>query len=214
MKQKGKLIVIDGIDGSGKSTQANLLIEYLKKKKIKCKYLDFPRYNEFFGKIVKKYLNGEFMELGNNPYFASIFYALDRMDMAIKINKWLEQGYFIVSNRYTESNLIHQAVKIKNKNKKQEFIDWIIDFEFKKLGVIKAFKVIYLSVTPDISLNLIDKRGNKKDIHENKEHLEKAYKNAKYLAKKYNWILINCVKGNSIMKILDIHKIILKKLKL
>jgi len=210
--KKGKLIVIEGIDGSGKSTQANLLIKVLKNKKIKYKYIDFPRYNEFFGKLVKLYLNGEFKELGNNPYFASIFYAFDRMDIAKKINKWIEQGYFIVSNRYSESNLIHQSVKIKNKKKKQKFIDWISDFEFNKLGVVSADKIIYLCVSPEIAVNLISKRGNKLDIHENKKHLKEAYKNAKWLAKKYNWILINCVKNNNIMKIQEIHKIILEKL--
>lgn len=212
--KKGKLIVIDGIDGSGKSTQAKLLVKFLNKKNIKCEYIDFPRYDEFFGKLVKKYLNGEFNKLGNNPYFSSIFYAFDRMDMADKINKFIKKGYYIVSNRYTESNLIHQTIKIKNEKNKQEFIKWIRDFEFNKLGVIKASEVIYLRVTPKISLNLIEKRGNKKDIHENKEHLELAYKNAKKLSKKYKWILIDCVKNGKIMKIEEIHKIILNKLNL
>ncbi|MEK9147594.1 MAG: deoxynucleoside kinase [Patescibacteria group bacterium] len=212
--KKGKLIVIDGIDGSGKNTQANLLIEALKKKKIKYKYLDFPRYDEFFGKLVKRYLNGDFKKLGNNPYFSSIFYAFDRMDIAEKIDKWIKQGYFIISNRYAEANLIHQAIKIKNKKEKEEFIDWIGDFEFNKLGIPKADIVIYLNVPPDAALKLIEKRGDVKDIHENKEHLEQAYKNAKWLSKKYKWILINCVEKGSMMPIEKIHKIILKKLSL
>ena len=123
--KKGFFIVIDGTDGSGKATQTKLLAEKLKKSGRKVKTIDFPQYeNNFFGKMVGRYLSGEFGKSSEvSPYLASILYAGDRFEEKETIEKWLNEGFVVIADRYASSNQIHQGGKISNSAKRKEFLD-------------------------------------------------------------------------------------------
>ncbi len=205
---KGKLIVIDGIDGSGKKTQTDLLVKNLKEKEVKVKVVDFPQYHKKSSTLVQLYLTGEFGSAQEvTPYQASIFYACDRFAAKNKIQEWLKQGYFIISNRYTSANQIHQAGKIKNLKAKNKFLDWLENLEFKILGISQPDLVFYLSLPPALAQNLVSKKGfrkylsgNKKDIHETDYlHLMDAWKNGLLVAKKYSWQVIKCYQGKKVL---------------
>jgi dTMP kinase len=221
---KGKLIVLEsGTDSSGKETQTNLLFERLKKDKINVLKVEYPDYKSESSSLIKMYLNGEFGKdpYSVNPFASSSFFAVDRYASFKK--KWkdiYENGGIIIADRYTTSNMVHQASKIDNKEKKDYFLDWLYDFEFKKIGIPEPDEVFFLDVPPDISSLLMKNRKNKingsskKDIHEdNAEYLLKTYKNALYVAKKYNWEIINCVSGNNMKSIQDINDEIYYKVK-
>jgi dTMP kinase len=196
------LIVIEGIDGSGKTTQTELLIKKLKSAGYKTATLNFPQYEEnFFGGLVKQFLQGEFGQINQvDPHLASILYALDRWETVSRINKWLKQGRVIVLNRYVPSNLIHQVVKIPP-IKRQRFIEWIEQMEYNVLKIPKPDLVIYLDLPYQVACALIEKRGNKKDIHEaDLEHLKRAAEQGCHLAKeRRDWQLIDCSKRGKIL---------------
>jgi dTMP kinase len=213
---KGKLIVLEsGTDSSGKETQTNLLFERLKEDNINVFKVEYPDYKSESSTLIKMYLNGEFGKdpYSVNPFASSSFFAVDRYASFKK--KWksiYENGGIIIADRYTTSNMVHQASKIKNKEDKDYFLDWLYDFEFKKIGIPEPDKVFFLDVPPDISSLLMKNRKNKingsskKDIHEdNTEYLFNTYKNALYVAKKYNWKIINCVSGEKMKSIKDIN---------
>ena len=195
----GKLIVIDGLDGSGKATQSQMLFEKLKQKNPKVLKISFPNYQDDSSILVKKYLAGEF---GSSPedvnsFAASSFYAIDRF---ISYKKYWKDsylsGYTIICDRYVTSNLIHQMAKIEQK-KWQEFINWIEDYEYNKLGLPRPDKVIYLDLDVDISQKLIDSRCNqnnlKKDIHEKDvDYLKRCQQSARYLSDLKKWNLVKC----------------------
>src|SRR6266567_7862251 len=129
---KGKFIVVDGTDGSGKKTQTALLAKRLKKEGYKVKLIDFPQYeSNFFGKMVGRYLSGEFGSAEQvSPYLASILYAADRHETKGKIEKWLKEGNIVISDRYASSNQIHQGGKISDVKKRKEFLEWLEEMEF------------------------------------------------------------------------------------
>ena len=215
---KGKLIVIDGTDGSGKETQTNLLAKKLKTKKLEVKVVDFPQYGKKSASLVEEYLNGKFgspKEVG--PYRASIFYACDRYAASFYMNKWLEQGKIILSNRYTSANAGHQAGKIKNKKERDKFLEWLEHLEFNIFKIPKPDENIFLFMPPEIGQQLVDKKnpraylnGNKRDIHENDlNHLKDASEAYQYVAEKYNWFTINCAPDRTIDSLRtpeDIHE--------
>lgn len=212
-KNKGKLIVIDGSDGSGKKTQWNLLKKRFKKEGIACFDVDFPIYESFFGKFIKRYLHGEFgdpVEL--DPYHASFAYALDRYFYKEKIEKAINDGKIVLANRYMTSNKILQGAKIKNTKDKNKYWKWLDNLEFKKLKIPKPDLVLYLFVPVAISNRLVRSRAqnNKKvkiDKHEsNISYQCKAVASAKILCEQNkNWEPINCVKGNELLSRQDIH---------
>ncbi len=200
--KKGKLIVVDGLDGSGKATQTKLLIKKFKKNNYKVVTIDFPQYFSFFGQMISKYLKGEFGKAKNvSPYLCSILYAADRWQNKNKIEKWIKQGKIIICDRYVSSNQIHQGGKIKTKEEKQNFLKWLDELEFKFFKIPKPDLILFLNVSYKISQKLINKRGNKKDIHEtSKSHLMAAQKQSLELVKKMNnWIEINCVENDKIL---------------
>jgi len=211
------IIDIEGTDGSGKKTQTDLLFNYLADKGFKVKKISFPNYESNSSALVKMYLNGEF---GNNDsingYQASAFYAVDRFATMKNIN--VDDYDFVLFDRYVPSNMIHQSTRIKNKKEVDEFLDWIVDFEFGKLKLPKPDKTLFLDVPIEISMQLARERkelknGKDKDILESDDnHLMNAYEKAKYVAKKYNWVIINCAKNKSIKTIDEIHQDILTKL--
>jgi len=219
---KGKLIVIDGTDGSGKATQTNLLVEKLKKKGKKVELIDFPRYGQKSAGLVEEYLNGKFgtaEEVG--PYKASIFYAVDRYAASSEIKKWLSEGKIVISNRYASSNMGHQAGKIKDLKERDKFLRWLEELEFVIFGIPKPDVNILLYMSPEIGQKLVDKKGHrdyvngtKKDIHESDiNHLKDAAEAYKYVAKKFDWIVIDCAPEGRLKTIEEIQNLVLDKLK-
>jgi dTMP kinase len=209
-KYKGKLIVLDGLDGSGKATQTKLLVQRLKKKRYKVAITDFPQYySSFFGRVVGRYLSGEFGKANQvSPYLASILYALDRFEAKEKMEKWLDEGRMIVSNRYVSANQIHQAAKIKGKKEKEEFLKWLSRMEFNIFGIPRPDLILFLNVPYHIGQGLVIKKGTrgylggvKRDIHESsKSHLTAAQKQVFHLVKKYSkWKRIDCVKNGKLL---------------
>lgn len=217
MKKKGLLIVVDGADGSGKATQAKLLVEYFKNKHVPVKYMDFPRYYlSFHGATVGKFLRGEFGTIDQvSPYLASLAYALDRAGAKEEMESFLNKGGVIIANRYATSNLGHQIPKFKTQKEKDDFYKWITDLEYKIHKIPKEDLVIYLHVPYKISYELTKKKddrqylnGKKADIHEeNLQYRIEVEKTFLKLAKtEKHWVKIDCVRDGKILPIEEIKK--------
>jgi dTMP kinase len=214
-KRKGKLVVIDGTDGSGKGTQTELLLKYLDSNNIRNKYIDFPRYyTSFHGQMVGRYLSGEFGSLeSSSPYLTSLFYAMDRLTARDEIVDWLEEGNTVVANRYTTSSMAFQTARV-DKEKREEFIKWLYDMEYKEHKLPKEDLVLFLYVPVEISQKLIDQKasrdyvaGKKKDINEaNVAYQKEVLSLYLELAKKNkHWEVIKCVDSKG--KLLSIEKV-------
>lgn len=207
----GKLIVIEGLDGSGKATQAQKLFEKLKEQEKQVIKVSFPDYNSNSSALVKMYLNGEFGSDPNqvNPYAASSFYAIDRFASYTKNwKKFYLNGGTVIADRYTTSNAIHQCAKLPEEHW-NDFINWLFHYEYELLGIPEPYRTLYLRVDPEISQKLITKRyqgdENKKDIHESDPaYLRRSREAADYCAKELDWTLIECVQNGSIRSIDDI----------
>lgn len=223
---KGKFIVIDGTDGSGKATQTKLLVKKLRKEGRKVKTIDFPRYyDNFFGKLIGECLSekyGDFLSI--DPHIASVIYAADRWESSETIKKWLAQGNVIIADRYASSNQIHQGAKIHDSKKRVEFLKWLEKMEFKTFGIPKPDLIVYLYIPVEITLKLLKKKTlskrkrymeGKGDLAENNpQHLNDSQNNAAMLVEKYNnWYKINCIKGGKLMSINEINNLIWKKVK-
>ena len=214
------IIDIEGTDGCGKKTQTDLLFKFLTEKGYKVRKISFPNYESNSSTLVKMYLSGEFGENANdiNGYQASTLYAVDRFATMSKIN--IANYDFILFDRYVPSNMIHQSTRIKDQQELDAFLDWIEDFEYGKLNLPKPDKTLFLDVPIEISMKLARareelKNGESKDIHERDDnHLINAYEKAKYVAKKFDWLVIDCSNGESIKTIDEIHQDILTKLNL
>lgn len=212
----GKLIVIEGLDSSGKQTQTELLYNVLKECGQNVKKISFPCYESNSSALVKMYLAGDFGKNADdvNPYAASSFYAVDRY--ASYKTDWgifYEKGGVVIADRYTTSNMIHQAGKINDLTQRDSYLEWLYDYEFKYLKLPKPDKVLFLEMEPEVSRKLMESRANKitgeseKDIHEkDKNHLAKSYESAMYVAEKFGWKIVKCVKDNCLRSIEDIHE--------
>lgn len=215
----GNLIVIEGLDGSGKATQTKKLYDYFSENNKPVLQVTFPDYKSPSSSLVKMYLDGEMGDDPNdvNAYAASSFYAVDRV--ASYLQNWkkdYENGTTILCDRYATSNIIYQMSKFPME-KWNSFIDWQYDFEYNKLGLPAPDKVIYLDVEPEVSQELMLKRYNgdesKKDIHEkNLEFLVTCRKSALYAAKKLNWTVISCTKNGDMRLVEEIFKEIINSL--
>ncbi len=213
------LIVLEGVDSSGKATQAARVYEFLKKEGKNVMKITFPDYESQSSALVKMYLNGEFggSAADVSPYAASAFYAVDRYaSYSVKWGEFLKAGGTVIADRYVTSNMIHQAAKIENMDEKNRFLDWVYDFEYEKLGLPVPNHVIFLDMPPKFAAKLMGGRKNKMDggdvldIHEKDvEYLENAYKNAVYVAEKYGWQRVRCAEGD-IRQIDDITREIIK----
>jgi len=217
----GKIIVIEGTDGSGKQTQSERLYEELLNEGYKVKKLSFPNYSSPSSEPVKMYLSGE---LGENAkdvdaYQSSALFAVDRLCTMLSLKDFYNDGGIIILDRYVQSNMVHQAGKIKDLKARDEFLDWLNEFEFGRLKLPKEDLVIFLDMPVEISKKLANGRetlkvGKAKDIHEkDAEHLRDAYEAGKYVAKKYNWKTIECFDGENIKTIDEIHKLVVKTAK-
>ncbi|CAM3389797.1 dTMP kinase [Pseudostreptobacillus hongkongensis] len=218
-----KLIIIEGTDSSGKQTQSQKLYERLVHDNLKVKKISFPDYDSDSSSLVKMYLNGDFGKKPEdvNPYTASSFYGVDRFaSYKMKWEKEYKEGYYIISDRYTTSNMVHQCSKISDSKDKNDFLTWLEDFEYNKLELPKPNMVIFLNVPIDYTVNLMKNRENKitgeekKDIHEsNVQYLKNSYYNALEIAKNKGWIIVDCVENNEMKTIDEIHELIYSKIK-
>ena len=215
----GKLIVVEGLDGSGKATQAAKLFESLKERGMNVRKVSFPNYDSAASGPLKMYLAGEFGTAPGdvNPYAASSFFAVDRF--AAYKSDWgemYENGGVIIADRYTTSNAIHQCSKLPEEQW-DGFLEWLFGYEYDLMGIPAPDSVIYLRVDPDVSQELLDKRydnhSEKKDIHERDvAYLKRSRIAADYCAKKLGWITIECVNENGMRTIEEIAFEIAEKL--
>ena len=212
MKQ-GRLIVFEGTDGSGKTTQAQLLCRRLEEANIPYREIDFPRYGNPFAEPARLYLHGA---LGNHPrdvnaYAASTMYAIDRY--ASYKEDWgdfYEQGGLVIANRYTTSNAVHQASKLPAEER-GEFLDWLFDLEYRRLGLPAPDLVLYLDMPTEISSRMLRGReaatGTQADIHEqDAAYLQRCRDNAGEVARLCGWTVIRCDRDNAPRRIEDIHQ--------
>lgn len=220
---KGKLFVVEGLDGSGKQTQSQLLYERLLCEGYKVKKVEYPNYSSESSALVKMYLRGEF---GSKPedvdaYVSSTFFAADRYaSYKTDYENFYDEGGIVIADRYTTSNMVHQASKIHNEEEWNKFLDWLWDLEFNIYKIPVPYQVFFLDIKPDISQKLIVDRENKfsheqaKDIHERDfAYLSDSYVNALKIAQKYNWHIINCVDNGNLKPISEINDILFKEIK-
>ena len=195
----GKLIVIEGLDGSGKSTQLELLPAALQKNGVDCRTVSFPDYESDSSALIKMYLGGKFGDKPTdvNAYAASAFYAVDRF-ASYKTNwgDFYNNGGTVIAGRYVTSNAVHQTSKLE-KDKWEAFLDWLYDFEYNKIGIPAPDKVIFLDMPTDVSQKLLKSRyegdDSKKDIHEkDKAYLDRCREAALFTAKYSGWSIISC----------------------
>ena len=204
----GKLIVIDGCDGSGKQTQAELIVKRLKDEGYNVSYVSFPNYQSPYCSLVKGYLGGDF---GSDPSSvsaeaASLFYAVDRY-ASMKTGDWINADV-IITDRYTTSNMVHQAAKIPA-DEKEGFFNWLMDLEYRILGIPEPTSVIFLDVPPAVSLQLRTERkdlknGESKDIHEaNYQFMKDSYESAVDCASRFNWSVVHCAPDEKGMRSIE-----------
>ena len=219
-QNKGRLIVIEGLDGSGKATQAKLLAETLQKQGLKVRSVTFPDYESDSSALVKMYLRGE---MGSHPddvnaYAASTFYAVDRYASYKKDwQKAYAEGEIIIADRYTTSNMVHQCSKLP-KEQWESYLDWLFDLEYTKMGIPAPDAVVYLQVDPAVSQRLMSQRyqgdESKKDIHEkDTEYLARSRNAAEYCADRYGWRRVECTGDGAMRSIESIHASVLQTLK-
>jgi len=209
----GKLIVIEGTDGSGKSTQFKLLTQRLEQEHFAFQKLVFPQYAEPSSALIRMYLGGEFGSKPTdvNAYAASAFYAVDRYASYKKVwGDWYEQGGLVVSDRYTTSNAVHQASKEEGENQ-AAFLKWLYDFEYDKLGLPRPDLTIYLDVPTDFTEMMMRRREadthTSADIHEqDMAYLATCRRTGKAAAEFYSWNVIHCVKDGNMRSMEDIHE--------
>jgi len=220
--RKGKLIVIDGGDGSGKATQSELLMVSLKKAGYKVKYLDFPRYySSFHGRVVGRFLTGEFGSLDQvSPYLAALAYAVDRAGAKEEMDEWLSSGGILLCNRYATSSMAHQGAKMPPE-KQNEFVEWLDEMEYKVHKIPREDIVVYLYVPWRVGYELTLQKDQRKyidgklDIAEKDMHHREASE-AMYLKlakERKNWVTINCMEKGHILSKEEIHKKIISALK-
>ncbi len=215
----GKVIVIEGSDGSGKETQTRLLYEYLLAQGRPVRKVTYPNYESESSALVRMYLGRAFGDdaFAVNPYVTSAFYAVDRFACYLKDWKaFYEAGGTVICDRYVTSNMLHQAAKLDTSAEKAAFLDWEYDFEYVKGGLPVPDHVFFLDVPPEVSARLMRERANKitheaqKDIHEaNPDFLRRSYENSLFLTEKYGWERIVCCDAERMLKsIEEIHEMI------
>jgi dTMP kinase len=207
-KDRGRLIVIDGTDGSGKTTQLHLLKEKLEAEGFGVAIADFPQYNQKSAGMVEEYLSGKYGGVKDvTPYQASIFYAVDRFDASRQIREWLSEGKIVLCNRYTSSNMAHQGGKIDNPLERKVFFNWLSELEHDILKIPRPDLCLVLRVNAEIAQQLAKDRGREdwsgktRDIHEeNLEHLKKAEGVYCEIAENnHNYRLVNCTDEKGVM---------------
>lgn len=230
-KRRGKFIIFEGIDGSGKSTQAKMLANHLKRNGCKIEFIDFPQHGKKSAGLVDEYLTGKYGTSAEvSPFQASIFYACDRYDASFIIRDWLRNGKIVIADRYIGSNIGHQGGKIKNKKEWKRYLNWLYDLEYRIFKIPKPDTTFILRVSPKIAQSLSGKikdkekkakkrlyLGKKKqDIHEKDlNHLINTERSYLAAAREYprDFIVVNCMDKNRLLSPEEIHKEIWKIIK-
>lgn len=207
--ERGIFIVVDGTDGSGKKTQTEILTKKLKKEGYDVFEADFPQYGKKSAGLVEEYLTGKYGEAKHvGPYRASIFYACDRYDASFGINKALEEGKIVISNRYAASNMGHQGGKIKNLDERKKFLEWLDNLEYGIFAIPRPDLNIILHVDAAVAQALVDEKGHreyvggsKRDIHEaDIGHLRDAEETFIEITNTFpGFLLIECTQDGKIM---------------
>jgi dTMP kinase len=214
LKRRGKLIVIDGTDGTGKTTQMALLVKHLRAEKKSVGITDFPRYGLPSAYFVEKYLNGKYGKANDvDPSAASLFYALDRFDAKAELKKMLAKSGVVVSNRYVSANMGHQGGKFENTKQRRKFFQWLDTLEHEVLGLPRPDLTIILHVPSQIAQRLVDRKGRrayikgKRDLHEaDLNHLKAAEKTYLEMADLFpNFRVIECVANGKLLTPDEIH---------
>lgn len=219
---KGKLIVIEGTDGSGKATQTKRLYDKLSAEGYKVETVEFPQYRTPGAAMVEEYLNGQLgtaEEVG--PYRASIFYAVDRYAKSKEIYQWIDDGKIVLCNRYMIANKGHQAGKIHNIAERDNYLRWLDELEFGIFGIPRPDKVLLLFMPCEIAQRLVGHKdlrdylhGKKMDIHEaDLKHLKDAEEAYLYVAKKEGWDIIDCSDGEEALPIEAVFEKVYKQVK-
>lgn len=210
---KGTLIVLEGIDGSGKETQASLLEKKLKEKGREVMHISFPDYKSPSSALVKMYLKGDFGKNPEdvNPYAASLFYAVDRFaSYRMKWKDFYQKGGIIIADRYTTSNMVHQMTKYEDKKARKDFLSWLEKTEYEELELPVPDLVILLDIPLAVSENLVKERarqGGSMDIHEQHlDYLRKCHDAYQELVSLYSWKRIPCTEEGKLRTIEDIGK--------
>lgn len=223
--RKGKLIVIDGTDGSGKKTQTRLLLDRLKKEGYPVSSIAFPQYGEKSAGLVENYLNGKYGPPDSlNPYIASVFYTVDRFDLSENIRKAIAEGTTVITDRYVDANAGHQGGKFLNPEERAQYLSWLYDFEYGTFGIPKPDLVLILHVPAETGQELIKKKqqrlyiegGKNMDGHENNlKHLKAAENSFLWLVEKYpeDHKLIECMEGEDLLSPEKIHEKIWNEIK-
>lgn len=221
---KGKVITIEsGSDASGKATQAQKLYDRLIQEGYKVKKVEYPNYDSESSALVKMYLSGKFGKdaEGVDAYIASTFFAADRYaSYKTEWQDFYEDGGIILADRYTTSNMVHQACKIDNDQEREKFLNWLWDYEFGLYKLPIPDCVLFLDMPVDKSLELMKDRANKftgdaqKDIHEsNENYLRNCYDNSLKVADKYNWFKVKCTENGELKTREAIHEVIYSHIK-
>jgi len=221
-RTRGKLIVIDGIDGSGKATQTELLRKRLHKEKVPVKTIDFPRYNNnFFGDLIGNYLSGKYGDfVKTDPRVASVLYASDRFESSDQIRRWLEQGYTVIADRYVSANQIHQGGKFDDARTRRQFMAWLDKMEHEVYGIPRPDLVIYIDVPYEVSKEWLakkvaarEKAGEKDVAEDNLRHLKASRNAALSLERKHdNWEKVTCCEGKVCMAPEEVHEQVIELL--
>lgn len=218
LQKKGKLIVIDGTDGSGKKTQTHLLLKRLEKERITAATVSFPQYGKKSAGLVEEYLNGKYGKPDTvSPYVASLFYALDRFDLSKEIRTHLGEGLHVITDRYVDANAGHQGGKIKNPKEREKFLEWLYQTEYELLQIPRPNFVIILHVPMEIGRELVQKKqerlyiedGKKLDGHEDDpEHMKAAEASYLWLAEQFleDHKVIECVEQGKLLTPEEIHE--------
>jgi len=212
----GKLIVVDGTDGSGKTTQVKLLFNYLKQKKVSVQTMDFPRYENVYGKIIKAILTSQWGQR-LSPYLVALPFAMDRRAARKQIREWLREGKVVIVDRYATSSIAHQGAKLEGK-KREKLMKWVENLEYGFNGLVKEDLVIFLSLPFQASQKLIKQRLKKKGkgdlVDVDVDYQRKVVEVYKQMAEETNhWLVVKCVdsKGRLLSR-KEIHKRIVKAL--
>ncbi len=219
--KKGKLIVIEGTDGSGKATQIKLLAQHLRRAHTLFHVVDFPQYGKKSAVLVEKYLHGAFGPIERvDPYLTSLFYAVDRYSVKERLRQWLKKD-IVIANRYTTANMLHQAAKIKSHNGQKKYIAWVKHLEYVVLELPKPDIVFFLDVPISYSARLVLKKGSRKyllgkkrDLAErNLRHQQAAYAIGRMLCRRGEWVRIPCTHEGHLLPPREIHGSILNMIK-
>lgn len=207
----GKLVVIEGSDGSGKATQTKKLYERLRDLEVNVRRVSFPNYESESSALIRMYLRGDFGgdAMNVNPYATATFYAVDRFAGFRNWKNFYDEGGLVLSDRYVGSNMAYQAAKLKKKAERTKFLTWLEDLEYERFKLPRPAMTIFLDMPPAISAILRKQRG-REDIHESDaDYMEKVYSTYKEIAQKFDWKVVSCADKNFARSSTDIHENIL-----